>query len=395
MKKVLKVLLLVILGLLFLGTFYWIWIKTQPKTIEYEIVEVGMGNIENFSVATGKVSPRDEVLIKPQISGIISEVLKKAGDFVKEGEIIATVKVIPEMATLNTAESRVRVAEINLGQVKTVYNRQLQLFAKGVISKEEMDNSDADFKKAKEEFENSRDNLDIVKNGISKKTAQFSNTQIRATITGMVLDIPVKVGNSVIQSNTFNDGTTIAIIANMNDMIFVGKLDETEVDRVHEGMPIKLSIGAVANQKFDATLEYISPKGIEENGAILFEIKAAARIPDTIVVRAGYSANAEITLDKAYNVLIVPESCVSFSNDSAFVYVYNSRNKVKTSIEKKDSFSFFGNGAKQSFTKKLVSTGLSDGINIEIKSGLKKGDLLKGNEVIKDPTAIKKEENPK
>lgn len=368
MKKVLRIALFVIIGLVVLGTFFFLWKKSQPKEVRYEITTVEEGNVENTSVATGKVSPRDEILIKPQISGIISEVLKEAGDFVKQGDIIATVKVIPEVAQLNSAESRVNVAQINLTQVKAEHERQKDLFAKGVIAKEEMDKSDADYKKAVEELENSKDNLDIVKTGISKKTAQYSNTQIRSTITGMILDVPVKAGNSVIQANTFNDGTTIATVANMNDMIFIGKIDETEVGRVHTGMPIKLSVGAIEGQKFDAILEYIAPKGVEENGAILFEIKAAARIPDTVMVRAGYSANAEIVLAKVEKVLTIPESTITFSNDSSFVYILTDTTNHK-----------------QVFDKKLVKVGLSDGIKVEVKEGLSKGQKVRGNEVSDKP----------
>ena len=369
MKKILKIALFVIIGLAVIGTFYWLWKKSQPKEIKYEIAAVEIGDIENTSVATGKVSPRDEILIKPQISGIIADVMKEAGDFVKSGDIIATVKVIPEMSSLNSAESRVRIAQINLNLVKTEYDRQKQLFEKGVISKEEMEKSEADFKKAKEELENSQNNLDIVKSGMSKATAQYSNTQIRSTIDGMILDVPVKAGNSVIQANTFNDGTTIATIANMNDMIFIGKIDETEVGKVHAGMPIKLSIGAIENQKFDAILEYISPKGVEENGAILFEIKAAATIPDTVLIRAGYSANAEIVLAKTEKVLTIPESAITFSNDSAFVYILS--NSV--------------NEQKQLFDKRHIEIGLSDGIKVEVKTGLSIGEKIRGNEISDKP----------
>ena len=368
MKKVLRIALFVIIGLVVLGTFFFLWKKSQPKEVRYEIATVEEGNVENTSVATGKVSPRDEILIKPQISGIISEVLKEAGDFVKQGDIIATVKVIPEVAQLNSAESRVNVAQINLTQVRAEHERQKDLFSKGVIAKEEMDKSDADYKKAIEELENSKDNLDIVKTGISKKTAQYSNTQIRSTITGMILDVPVKAGNSVIQANTFNDGTTIATVANMNDMIFIGKIDETEVGRVHTGMPIKLSVGAIEGKKFDAILEYIAPKGVEENGAILFEIKAAARIPDTVMVRAGYSANAAIVLAKVEKILTIPESTITFSNDSSFVYI------LTDTIDQ-----------KQVFDKKLVKVGLSDGIKVEVKEGLSKGQKVRGNEVSDKP----------
>jgi HlyD family secretion protein len=373
MKRILKIALFVFLGLIVLWTFYWLWSKSQPKAVKYEIVTVETGDIENTSVATGKVSPRDEILIKPQISGIVSQVMKEAGDYVKTGDIIATVKVIPEMSQLNSAESRVRVAEINLSLVTAEYERQKQLFGKGVIAKEEMDKSEADYKKAKEELQNSQDNLDIVKSGMSKATAQYSNTQIRSTINGMILDVPVKAGNSVIQANTFNDGTTIASIANMNDMIFIGKIDETEVGRVHTGMPMKLSIGAIEKQKFNAKLEYISPKGTEENGAILFEIKAAATIPDTVLIRAGYSANAEIVLARSEKALTIPESTITFSNDSAYVYVL-----TDTTAQ------------KQVFEKKHILVGLSDGIKVEVKSGLAKGEKIRGNEVSDKPKEKKK-----
>lgn len=375
MKKIIKIALLAIGILIVVGTLVLLFMKSLPKEVKYEIVTVGNDTIETSTVVTGKVSPRDEVLIKPQISGIIAELKKEAGDYVKVGDVIAVVKVIPEVAQLNSAESRVSIAQISLTQIKNEHERQKQLFAKGVIAKEEMDKSEADYKKAVEELENSKDNLDIVKNGISKKTAQYSNTQIRSTIDGMILDVPVKVGNSVIQSNTFNDGTTIATVANMNDMIFIGKIDETEVGRIHVGMPMKLSVGAIEKQKFDAALEYIAPKGTEENGAVLFEIKAAARIPETSVIRAGYSANAEIVLDKRENVLAIPESSVTFSNDSAYVYVLKTAEKEK-----------------QDFDKRYIKIGLSDGIKVEIKSGVNKGDKIRGN-VISDKPVTENKDN--
>ena len=365
MKKFFKMLKWALIGVVILGTFFMLWKKSQPKAIDYEVITVEMGNIENTTVATGKVSPRDEVLIKPQVSGIVSELRKNAGDFVKAGEIIAVVKVIPEMASLNSAESRVKIAEISFNKIAAEYERQKRLFERGVIANQEMEKAKADHDKGFEELENAKSNLDIVRDGISRSTSQQSNTQIRSTINGIILDIPVKVGNSVIQSNTFNDGTTIASVANMSDMIFVGKVDETEVDRVHVGMPIKLVVGAINNRKFDALLEYIAPKGVEENGAILFEIKAAATIPDSVTIRAGYSANAEIVVAKADSVLRIPESALSFSGDSTFVYVCtDTLSKVKV------------------FDKKQVHTGISNGIHIEITEGVTKGMKIRGNQKI-------------
>lgn len=360
MKKVFRIVFLVLLGLAVIGTFYFLWKKSRPVITKYELVTPKRDTIETKTVATGKVEPRDEVLIKPQMSGIISEVLKEAGQMVKEGEIIAKIKVIPEMVQLNSAESRVRVAKISLEQVTPAFNRNKQLFEQGVISKEEYETSLAEYKKAQEEADNAQDALDIIREGISKKSAALSTTQVRSTINGMILDVPIKVGNSVIQSNTFNDGTTIATVADMSDMIFKGKVDETEVGRIHEGMPIKLTVGALDSRVFNAQLEYVAPKGVEENGAVLFEIKAAAEIPEDAFIRAGYSANAEIVLKHAENVLTVPESTVEFKGDSAFVQIVKQEEP------------------EQVFEKQPVKVGLSDGIKIEIKEGLAENDKIRG-----------------
>ena len=373
MKKVGKIILFVLLGLIVLSTFGFLWNKSHPKAMEYEILSPTTGTIENKTVATGKIEPRDEILIKPQISGIVSEVYKEAGQMIHENDVIATVKVIPEMGQLNAAESRVRVAEINLQQIETEYARQTDLFKKGVIAKEEFDASQADYNKAIEEKNNAKDALDIVREGVSKKYANLSNTQIRSTISGMILDVPVKAGNSVIQANTFNDGTTIASVANMNNLIFRGNIDETEVGKIKEGIPISLTVGAINSQKFEATLEYISPKGQEQNGAVLFEIKAAIKVPDSVFIRAGYSANAEIVKSRATNVLTIPESSIEFSNDSAYVYIVKQEKP------------------KQEFDKRLIKVGLSDGIKVEVKEGLTAEDKIRGNAI----ETKKKKEEPK
>lgn len=363
MKKVGKIILFVIVGLIVLSTFIFLWNKSRPVVVVYDIVAPTIGTIENKTVATGKVEPRDEILIKPQISGIVADVLKEAGQMVNVGDIIATVSVVPEMGQLNSAESRVRVAEINLKQIEAEYARQSQLFEKGVIAKEEFETADATYKKAQEEKANAQDALDIVRKGVSQRYANLSNTQIRSTISGMILDVPIKAGNSVIQANTFNDGTTIASVANMNDLIFRGNIDETEVGKVKEGMPIVLTIGAINSETFHADLEYISPKGVEQSGAVLFEIKAAVKVTDSTFIRAGYSANAEIVMAKVTDVLTIPESTIEFSNDSAFVYV------LKT--EKPE----------QQFDRKLIKIGMSDGVNIEVKEGVTTDDKLRGNPV--------------
>ena len=313
-------------------------------------------------MATGKVEPRDEILIKPQISGIIDEVYKEAGQNIRKGEVIAKVKVIPELGQVNSAESRVRLAEINEKQAQTDFDRVEKLFKDKLISREDFEKSEVALKQARVEVQTAKDSHEIIKEGITKNSASLSSTLIRSTIDGLILDVPVKAGNSVIMSNTFNDGTTIATVANMNDLIFKGKIDETEVGRIHEGMPVKLTIGALQNLTFDAKLEYISPKGVEENGANQFEIKAAVSVPDSVQIRSGYSANAEIVLQRAQQTLAVPESVVEFSGDSTFVYVMT------------DSV------PEQKFQRKPVIAGMSDGIKIEIKSGVTAKDKIRGAE---------------
>jgi len=366
-KKILRTVLLSFVGAAVLGTFYFLWKKAQPVVIVYEIVTPARDTVETKTVATGSVEPRYEVLIKPQISGIISDLMKEAGQMVKEGEILARIKVIPEMVQLNGAESRVNLSEITLKQVEETFRRDESLFGQGVIAREDFNLSNANYLKAKEEFTNAQSALEIIRDGIARNSKVASTTQIRSTINGMILDVPVKVGNSVIQSNNFNDGTTIASVADMNDMIFRGNVDETEIGRIHEGMPIKLTVGAMESRTFDAVLEYVAPKGVDKNGAIQFEIKAAITIPPDAFIRAGYSANAEIVLKRAEDVLTIPESAVEFQGDSAFVQIL----KAET--------------PKQIFDRHHIVTGLSDGIKIEVKEGLTATDKIRGAAI--DPKA--------
>lgn len=362
MKKFLKITLLVLLAAGIIVTFVFLWMKSRPKVVVYETVTAEVADLQKTTVATGKVEPRDEILIKPQISGIIDEVYKEAGQSIRKGEVIAKVKVIPELGQVNSAESRVRLAEINEKQAQTDFDRIEKLFKDKLISREDFEKSEVALKQSHVEVQTAKDALEIIKEGITKNSASLSSTLIRSTIDGLILDVPVKAGNSVIMSNTFNDGTTIATVANMNDLIFKGKIDETEVGRIHEGMPVKLTIGALQNLTFDATLEYISPKGVEENGANQFEIKAAVSVPDSVQIRSGYSANAEIVLQRAQQALAVPESVIEFSGDSTFVYIMT------------DSI------PEQKFQRKSVIAGMSDGIKIEIKSGVTAKDKIRGAE---------------
>jgi len=374
MKKYLKIALLVIVGITVIWTFWFLWRKSIPVVKKYEVENVTTGTIEKKSVATGKVDPRNEILIKPQMSGIIAEVYKEAGDEVKAGDIIAKIKVIPDMVSLNSAESRVTRAQIAFDQTTKNYERDKKLYADKVISREEFEKTQLQYQNEKEELKTAKDNLSLTRDGVSNDKTQVSNTLVRSTINGTILDIPIKAGNSVIQSNNFNDGTTIATVANMSDMLFVGKLDETEVGKIKVGMSMDITIGAIQDQKLTAKLEYVSPKGKEETGAIMFEMKAAVKVPKNVFVRAGYSANAEIVFSKAENVITIPESCVDFSGDSAFVYVLKTKEP-------------------QAFTKKLIKIGLSDGVKIEVKSGLTLKDKIRSAEILeKKEVATKKEE---
>jgi HlyD family secretion protein len=367
MKKVFRILGIVLLVVAFGGTFYFLYNKSKKRPDVFETKNPFISNVVMKTVATGSVVPRFEIEIKPQVSGIIDELFVEPGDRITKGQTIARIKIIPDMVTLNSAETRMNRAKISFEDAKTDYERQQKLFDKNVISYEEFKNARVEYDSAKEELSAAENNLELIKNGVTKKAQTATNTLVRATINGMVLNVPVEVGNSVIQANTFNDGTTIASVANMSDMIFEGKVDETEVGKIKEGMPIELEIGAIEKQKFEAILEYISPKGVEENGAIQFEIKANVQLKEDEFIRAGYSANASIVLDKKDSVMVIPEGLLSFKNDSSFVELMT--------------------GAEQQFEKKYVQTGLSDGINIEIVNGLELEDKLKGEKI--DPKKLK------
>ena len=366
MKKYRKLIVAVIVAVIFIGTFVFLYQKSQPTPVVYSEFTPEVKDIQKTTVITGKIEPRNEITVKPQISGIITELYKEAGDMVQQGEVIAKVKVIPDMGQLSSAEARVRLADINLKQAQVDFSREESLYKQKLVSADEFDKIKQTLRQAKEEVVAAQDALDVVRNGVSKSNASASSTLIRSTITGLILDVPVKVGNTVVLSNTFNDGTTIATVANMNDLIFRGNIDETEVGRLEEGTPMKITIGALQDLSFEANLEYVSPKAVESNGANQFEVKAAVHVIKGGKIRSGYSANAEIVLAKATKVLSIPESAIEFSGDSTFVYI------VK------------GEGEKKTYDRRAVTTGLSDGVNIEIKKGITAKDKVRGPQQVAD-----------
>ena len=374
MKKAIRVILAALVALIFIGTFVFLYKNSLPKPVQYEVITPAVLDLSRTTVVTGKIEPRDEVAVKPQISGIITELLKEAGQRVEAGEVIAKLKVIPDMNQLASAESRVRLSQLNLEQAKVDYERQKTLYDKGLISANDYEKVRQSYNQAREEASIAQEQLELTRDGVSASNASSSNTLVRSTISGIILDIPVKVGNSVILSNTFNDGTTIASVADMSKLIFRGNIDETEVGRLTVGMPMDITIGALQDLRFSASLEYISPKATATTGgANPFEIKAAVRVPtdslggSAALIRSGYSATANIVLENANQVLTIPEAAIEFSGDSTFVYI------VKNP------------GAKElEYERRQVQTGLSDGINIEVRSGLKAEERVRGGIVVKE-----------
>ena len=360
MKKFGKILMVAAVAVVFIGTFAYLFQRSKPKEINYQELTPSTGDIFKSTVVTGKIQPRDEVNVKPQINGIVAELYKKAGETVQQNEVIAKLKVIPDMNSLSSAQSRLRLSEMNLEQARINYNREKALFDKSLVSAEEFEKVKQALEQAEEEKKISQETLEIVRDGVSSSNKSGSTTLVRSTISGLILDVPVKVGNSVTMSNTFNDGTTIATVANMDDLIFDGKIDETEVGRIGVGMPVKITVGALQDLSFDAALEYISPKATESNGTNLFEIKASVKVPQGVTVRSGYSANAEIVLQKAEDVVCIQESAIQWEGDSTYVFIKEGADYVRRDVE----------------------TGLSDGVNIEIKSGLASGDKVRGSEII-------------
>ncbi len=308
----------------------------------------------------------EEVLIKPNISGVIEEIFVEGGDFVKSGDLLAKIKVVPNLNALNDAKNSIDEAKIALDDQRRNFDRQSGLFNKGVISKVDLERAQVSYDQAKQSYSAANKRYDIVKTGTTKGYGNSANTLIRSTVTGMVLEVPVEVGNQVIESNNFNEGTTIAAIADVDKMIFEGKVDESEVGKIKEDLPLEITVGALENVTFDAILDYIAPKGNEENGAIQFEIKGTLKKQDSVFIRAGLSANASIILDRADSVLSIKEALVQFDPET------------------KKPFLEIATGDQQ-FERRDIELGISDGIYVEVKSGLNKGDEIKvWNEVKPD-----------
>jgi HlyD family secretion protein len=366
MKKSVTIIILIVIFLAFGGAMFYLYQKNEQDPIVYETEKPSIQTIIKKTVATGSILPLEEVLIKPNISGVIEEIFVEGGDFVKSGDLLAKIKVVPNLNALNDAKNSIDEAKIALDDQRRNFDRQSNLFNKGVISKVDLERAQVSYDQAKQSYSAANKRYDIVKTGTTRGYGNSANTMIRSTVTGMVLEVPVEVGNQVIESNNFNEGTTIAAIADVDKMIFEGKVDESEVGKIKEDLPLEITVGALENITFDAILDYIAPKGNEENGAIQFEIKGTLKKQDSVFIRAGLSANASIILDRADSVLSIKEALVQFDPET------------------KKPFLEIATGDQQ-FERRNVELGISDGIYVEVKSGLKEEDEIKvWNEVKPD-----------
>ena len=385
MKKYVKIALLVIVALIFIGTFVFLYQKSQPKASVYTILNAEITDLKKTTVATGKIEPREEIEIKPNISGIIQSISVKEGDKVEAGQLLATIRIVPNVTDVNNATMQINNSQIQLANAKiNVDNQQKQfamqekLYKQGVISKQEyiaaqqqLQTTLQQQKLASQQLNAAQKQLQIVRTGATPELQSMATTQIRAKAAGTVLEIPVKVGGQVIEANSFNPGTTICSIADLNSLIFKGKIDEAQAGKLKEGMDMNVVIGALQNKSFPGKVTLIAPKGTEESGTIKFNVEGNVTNPKGEYIRAGFSANGEVLLSSQKNALLLDESLIQYDkgNNKSFVEVKQP------------------NG---SFKKTYVKLGASDGINVQILSGIdKNADVKVWNPSDKDKEELK------
>jgi HlyD family secretion protein len=339
----------------FLLTLLFLYRKSQAKPVVYQTTRPVLMDIVKKTVAPGAIVPRREVTIKPRVSGVLEKLYVVAGQPVKDHQLLARIQIIPNVVALNNAESAIRSAQIGLDNAQSQMQRYQQLFDQKLMNETEFNQFRLALALKRQELETAQSNRELIKEGASKRSGKVSNL-VNSTVEGTVLDVPVKEGSSVIEANNFNEGTTIAAIADMGDMIFLGRVDESEVGKLSEGMPVSITVGALGEERLEGKLEYIAPKGKEKEGTIEFEVKAAVTLKPGLLIRANYSANADIILDTRKSALSIEESVVQFEKGKTFV-------EVET--------------APQAFSRREVKLGLSDGINVEVLSGLDPNSRVK------------------
>lgn len=359
-KKWPKILLWVVLGLAIIGVIATAIVKSQGKTKELyeEVTPTANDSIVKSTVLTGSIEPRDEILVKPNMNGIIAELNHLPGDFVQEGELIAKIQMVPDVAMVQSAASRVDAARVDLKRTEEVYNRDKSLYDQKILAKETYETSLANYRRAKIEYDSAVEQLDLTRTGSSASTSKRNNTLVFATVTGTILEQPVKVGSRVTMANNFSEGTTVVSIADLTDLLFIGNVNESDVNNVTVGSPVTIHVGALKDKTYHAVVEYVSPKGKDTSGTILFEVKAAISGDDLSALKAGFSSNAEVEMAHKTGVLTIPEATVTYEGDKSFVFV---------------------KGSKGEYEKKEVTLGLSDGIKVEVLSGLTGDETLRGN----------------
>ena len=359
-KKWPKILLWVVLGLAIIGVIATAIVKSQGKTKELyeEVTPTANDSIVKSTVLTGSIEPRDEILVKPNMNGIIAELNHLPGDFVQEGELIAKIQMVPDVAMVQSAASRVDAARVDLKRTEEVYKRDKSLYDQKILAKETYETSFANYRRAKIEYDSAVEQLDLTRTGSSASTSKRNNTLVFATVTGTILEQPVKVGSRVTMANNFSEGTTVVSIADLTDLLFIGNVNESDVNNVTVGSPVTIHVGALKDKTYHAVVEYVSPKGKDTSGTILFEVKAAISGDDLSALKAGFSSNAEVEMAHKTGVLTIPEATVNYEGDKSFVFV---------------------KGSKGEYEKKEVTLGLSDGIKVEVLSGLTGDETLRGN----------------
>ena len=359
-KKWPKILLWVVIGLAIIGVIATAIVKSQGKTKELyeEVTPTANDSIVKATVLTGSIEPRDEILVKPNMNGIISELNHLPGDFVQEGELIAKIQMVPDVAMVQSAASRVDAARVDLKRTEEVYKRDKSLYDQQILAKEAYETSLANYRRAKIEYSSAVEQLDLTRTGSSASTSKRNNTLVFATVTGTILEQPVKVGSRVTMANNFSEGTTVVSIADLTDLLFIGNVNESDVNNVTVGSPVTIHVGALKDKTYHAVVEYVSPKGKDTSGTILFEVKAAISGDDLSALKAGFSSNAEVEMAHKTGVLTIPEATVTYEGDKSFVFV---------------------KGSKGQYEKKEVTLGLSDGIKVEVLSGLTGDETLRGN----------------
>ena len=357
MRKIFKIAIISIILILLIVVLRFFVLKNTADVKVYKTETPFVGTVENSVLATGNIIPRDEVTAKPQISGIIDKIYVEEGQKIKQGDLIAKIKVVPNEQTLNSAKGKIKSAKMNLETVRIEYLSNKKLFENRVISLQTFNNISLKYKNAQQDLKMAQSDYKIIKEGSAQKSAA-ANTYIRATISGTILEIPVEEGDQVIQSNNFNAGTTITSIANLNQMIFEGEMEEIDVSYLKEGGELEITVGAIKDEKFKGLLYFVAPKGTNKSGVVMFKIKGEIELKDNVYLRAGYSANAKVVLQKVENVLTIKESLVQYDTKTEKPFV---------EVEKKP----------QTFEKVMVKLGVSDGINVQVLSGLEKTDKIK------------------